>query len=94
MRMSKQSQPALAGSSYVGPEGQLSISPSDCSDGTLHVWFPDGSSTSVPNIVPCCYSYPSGCNPCGRNWDAYVGTHFTQQCGTNNSYNCIWQESC
>lgn len=64
----------------------------DCPDGTLSIWFPDGTSTSVPGIVPCCYSYPS-CGPCGRNWDAYVGEHFTTQCGADNANQCIWQES-
>ncbi len=71
----------------------VGISTSDCADGTLQVWFPDGTTTSIPNIVPCCYSYPD-CDPCGRNWDNYVGEHFTPQCGPNNSKKCIWQESC
>jgi hypothetical protein len=89
MKIPKQSQPVFRGG-YSG-SAILSIHPSDCPDGTLSIWFPDGTSTSVPNIVPCCYDYPN-CDPCGRNWDAYVGQHFTKQCGINNSFHCVWQE--
>lgn len=93
MRIPKQSPPMISRGYAADYTDTSEIVPSDCSDGTLKVWFPDGTSTSIPNIVPCCYTYPS-CKPCGRNWDKYVGDHFTPQCGPNNAKQCVWQESC
>lgn len=70
------------------------VAPSDCPDGTLNVWFPDGTSTSVPGVVACCYSYPS-CDPCsGHNYDSWIGDHFKTQCGDNNSKRCYYTTSC
>lgn len=66
----------------------------DCPAGNLSVWFPDGSSTTVPSTTACCYKFPS-CEPCsGHDYDAYVAEHFEPQCGPGNSKRCVWRSTC
>lgn len=72
------------------------IQPSDCPNGDLFVYFPQGGQSVIPGAVPCCYAYPN-CNPCDRppsHWNPIIGNAFPSQCGPNNQNGCAYSPAC
>lgn len=98
----KQSAPALNSYSSAHDASFPAIEPSKkCNKGTLKVWFPDGTSTSVNGVVNCCSKgkYPNEhCGTCGNQnsdyWNDWIGDHFYNQCGADNANNCYYRTSC